>query len=60
MSIKQVKIGRPADEKGKSPIICLRIEKELLLKLDRVAEKNLCSRSSVIIHALQNIVKEEL
>lgn len=58
--IKQVKIGRPSDEKGKSPVICIRIEEDLLSKIDLIADKNSCSRSSVVIHALLTLANKEL
>jgi predicted transcriptional regulator len=59
MSIKQVKIGRPSDIKGKSPVVCLRIQQSTINKIDQIAAQQSCSRSSVIIHAINKIIQEQ-
>lgn len=57
--IEPVKQG-PAHghQQGNSQVICVRIEKELLKKVELLARHNSVTRSSVIIHALKTILEE--
>lgn len=45
-------------QQGNSQVICVRIEKELLDKVENLARHNSVTRSSVIIHALRSILEE--
>lgn len=45
-------------QQGNSQVICVRIEKELLDKVENLARHNSVTRSSVIIHALRTILEE--
>lgn len=45
-------------QQGNSQVICVRIEKELLNKVENLARHNSVTRSSVIIHALRTILEE--
>lgn len=39
--------------------VCFRIEKELLNKFDKIAEKNTRDRSGQIVHMIKEVVKDE-
>ena len=45
-------------QQGNSQVICVRIEKELLKKLEHLAQYNNVTRSSVIIHALKSMLDD--
>jgi len=45
-------------QQGNSQVICVRIEKELLDKVENLARHNSVTRSSVIIHALRSIIED--
>lgn len=53
--ILPVKQGNDSHGRGISQVICVRINSELLEKVEVLAEQNSVTRSSVIIHALQKL-----
>lgn len=54
--ILPVKQGEDShDGQGISQVVCVRIKRDLLQKVEVLAEQNSVSRSSVIIHALKQL-----
>jgi len=56
-NIEPVKQGRGQEDRGNSQVICVRIPSGLLDKVERLADQNSVTRSSVIIHALRTITQ---
>ena len=55
--IQPVKQGSAGGQRGNSQVICVRIDSNLLGKVESLADKNSVTRSSVIIHALKALTK---
>tara|TARA_Y100000114_G_scaffold156531_1_gene184001 strand:+ start:1815 stop:1997 length:183 start_codon:yes stop_codon:yes gene_type:complete len=53
--ILPVKQGQKSHGGGISQVICVRINNQLLQKVEDLAQQNSVTRSSVIIHALKKI-----
>lgn len=55
--IEPVKQGSAGGQRGNSQVICVRIDSNLLDKVESLADQNAVTRSSVIIHALKALTK---
>ena len=56
MKIEPIKRGQSLDERGIAQVVCIRITDKLLEKVDDLAERNDVTRSSVIIHAIEQLI----
>ena len=56
MKIEPVKLGMSPDGRGISQVVCVRMNSEMLSKVDELAKENDVSRSSVIVHAINKLI----